>query len=288
MKYSAKDRRLEGETLLRQCQLTQLYILHVFDEICTANNLRYFLDGGTLLGAIRHNGFIPWDDDVDVSMPIEDYKKFIEIADSVLPDDLVIQHPKNCPGARAPITRMRDRCSFYAEGGTIIDQPCGIAIDIFPVIRFPLMTLGFNRFITDTCMKAWQSEAAHRTLHHGSIASMYISSVKAIVWRVVHDISRFVIWVMSLYRPLRWHFIPEIGRDKYEGLTDEDLFPLKRHVFEDGMFFVPNNPEKLLQQFYGDWRTPPPPSQRTIVHNLGVVCPTQAPNVSWAREYQCK
>ena len=57
------------ENELRSCQLKQLEILKIFDRICRKHNLRYWIDGGTLLGAVRHKGFIPWDDDLDVAMP---------------------------------------------------------------------------------------------------------------------------------------------------------------------------------------------------------------------------
>ncbi|MFR5941210.1 MAG: phosphorylcholine transferase LicD [Parabacteroides merdae] len=83
------------ENELRSCQLKQLEILKIFDRICRKHNLRYWIDGGTLLGAVRHKGFIPWDDDLDVAMPSEDYKKLDQIIQSELPDHLFWQTPKN-------------------------------------------------------------------------------------------------------------------------------------------------------------------------------------------------
>ena len=69
-----------NKDLLRQVQLIQLEILKDFVKVCNKYNLQYFLDGGTLLGAVRHKGFIPWDDDLDVAMPRKDYDKFCKIA----------------------------------------------------------------------------------------------------------------------------------------------------------------------------------------------------------------
>ena len=89
MELLYKDRRQEGETPLRQCQLASLHLLYVLDKICEEHGLRYWLAFGTLLGAVRHKGFIPWDDDVDVYMTFSDLKKLSKIADKVLPADVI-------------------------------------------------------------------------------------------------------------------------------------------------------------------------------------------------------
>ena len=70
---------MEMNEKLRALQLTQLEILKVFDKICKDHGLRYSLYAGTLLGAVRHGGFIPWDDDLDVCMPRYDYDRFISL-----------------------------------------------------------------------------------------------------------------------------------------------------------------------------------------------------------------
>ena len=75
---------------MTQEQSELLKLLDLFSSICEQNNLQYYLAGGTLLGAIQHQGFIPWDDDIDIMMPIEDYKKFIQFAPE-FPEGIVIQ-----------------------------------------------------------------------------------------------------------------------------------------------------------------------------------------------------
>ncbi|MBQ3376643.1 MAG: LicD family protein, partial [Synergistaceae bacterium] len=74
-------------------QLVELDIFKAFKAICEKHNLRYFAIGGTCIGAVRHHGFIPWDDDMDVAMPYEDYVKFFEVAPSELPEKYKFIHP---------------------------------------------------------------------------------------------------------------------------------------------------------------------------------------------------
>lgn len=83
----------EDMTLTRRIQLKELEILKVFQNICRRHGLRYFAIGGTCLGAVRHKGFIPWDDDIDVAMPYEDYLEFQRIAETDLPDNYGILSP---------------------------------------------------------------------------------------------------------------------------------------------------------------------------------------------------
>ena len=74
------DRRREGDTVLRQTQLVLLHLLHVIDRICSENGIRYWLAWGSCLGAMRHDGFIPWDDDLDIGLSVKDFKRLIKLA----------------------------------------------------------------------------------------------------------------------------------------------------------------------------------------------------------------
>ena len=120
---------------LRKVQLIELEILKEFDKICKDNHLRYILVGGTLIGAIRHNGFIPWDDDIDISMPRKDYNKFIKIQKKQL------NHQKyyfQCMETEnefgLPFGKIRRKGSIYSETTCPLDEKKqGIWIDIFPI-----------------------------------------------------------------------------------------------------------------------------------------------------------
>ena len=96
------------KTQLRACQLKQLSILEVIDGICQKHHIDYWLDGGSLLGAVRHGGFIPWDDDIDIGMTLEGLQKFIQVAPAELPDHLFLQTPESDPTSKEPITKIRE------------------------------------------------------------------------------------------------------------------------------------------------------------------------------------
>ncbi len=124
---------------LRECQLKQLSILKEVDRICRKYNLIYWLDGGTLLGAIRHKGFIPWDDDLDIAMPIDDFEKFKKIVQKELPESLFFQTKETDPSTPHHFAKIRDLNSFFVEYGDDFTKPYqkGIYIDIFCFVDYP-------------------------------------------------------------------------------------------------------------------------------------------------------
>ena len=124
---------------LRDCQLKQLSILEEVDCICRKHAIPYWLDGGSLLGAVRHGGFIPWDDDIDLGMRLEDLKRFIQVAPAELGENLFLQTPESDPSSKEPIIKIRDLNSLYLESGDNLaaDYQKGLFIDIFPFIDYP-------------------------------------------------------------------------------------------------------------------------------------------------------
>ena len=136
---------------LRACQLKQLSILEEMDRICQKHHLTYWLDGGTLLGAVRHGGFIPWDDDIDIGMPLADMQKFIEVAPDELSEGLFLQTPQSDPSSKEPIIKVRDLNSLYVEFGDNFnaDYQKGLFVDIFQ----KLFHSAYATLLFSTCLR---------------------------------------------------------------------------------------------------------------------------------------
>ena len=248
---------------LRKAQMKMLYILKEVVAVCDRHKIPYWLDGGTLLGAARHGGFIPWDDDVDISMRKEDLERFLKIAPFELPEDLMVQTLETDEGLHNRAYKVRDLNSFFVDGDDDNRAPYqkGMFVDIFPFVNYP------SRFHRLTKRLTRSLAVMNFRLH----APHYYSL------RSVGELIYFG-WKRSLYL-LIWQFL-QLWCKKGDYMCSypyynwygtiyrtADLFPLGEIDFEGCTFKAPGHPDEYLQSIYGDWRKLPPPEKR-VVHSL--------------------
>lgn len=135
---SEKWREIYSEKQLKKIQELEIEALKCFISICEKLNLEYIVYGGTMLGTIKYEGIVPWDDDVDVAMPRKDYMKFIKEASKILPDKYIIQTPYFEHKTPYSYTKMRIRGTKMIEKYyNKLDIEKGVYIDIYPIDNIP-------------------------------------------------------------------------------------------------------------------------------------------------------
>lgn len=269
------DERLSATDTLRQAQLVMLRLLRIFDAICGRHGLRYWLDAGTLLGASRHGGFIPWDDDVDVMMPANDYRKFLEVAAAELPYDTFLQTKATDPEHDISWAKLRDRFSYMDDPGGPYPYCQGIPIDIFPAYVQTRRQFRFRSFfgMLEPFNNQPDRVSARYSLKHNlfNIANGTAQKAFRALMKIGPLKGAFVRW--GNQGEPGWCYNPE--RPWFQFFPQDCVFPLSTITFEGHEFSCPRDVERYLTIYYGDWRTPPPESRR-CVHGVQAIHSTDA------------
>ncbi len=244
---------------LRQCQLKQLSILEEIDRICRLHDIRYWLDGGSLLGAVRHGGFIPWDDDIDIAMPIEDMQRFVSVAPGLLRDGLRLQTPET-EDTKEPIVKVRDTNSFFVEPGDDFSAGyCkGLYVDIFPFIPYPDVSAAFARRYGRGISMSYS--ILHRPHRYSlrSTAEFFWFGMKYVVCRAA--------WAAAFALRRKDTYMSNTLVNNGYGIMHrrDSIFPLGTIKFEGKSFAAPYNPDAYLRDLYKNYMQIPPEDKRKI------------------------
>jgi len=269
-----EDERFRQDLLeeVRRLQLIELDILKEVDRVCRENGIRYYLGEGTLLGAIRHKGFIPWDDDVDILMPREDMEKFMAICDEKLKPNYRFQYYHNVKNywVQSPKVRLLDKTEFEQPALKKYTADVGPYIDIFPLDYAP----------TSFAKLEWQ-ERYIKILRRALFLKTGFSKPKnkkqkllklLTKFTTVHQIHNKIVKIGKKYNNgKKTHYCNfgsyySIRKEVYPVITFDDPVYVE---FEDGLFPVPRNYDYVLTTTYGNYMQEPPVKKQIPKHSFG-------------------
>lgn len=257
-------------------------VFKAFTEICEENSLRYFCCGGTAIGVIRHQGMIPWDDDIDILMPRPDYEKFVNIFPTLASSDVYeVVTPENDNTYYLPFSKMCNKNTTLLEYG---DIPCilGAYIDIFPLDGAPEkgnqrvdslqkfrraankmlvvpklpqdnLRVGVKRLLKFQLRTALNefTYSVNKTNARIKILNEIDSEMKAVDFNQAVYVGNYGgMWGIKEFAPKKWFEDFETGQ--FEGLTVR----------------IPKGYHNLLTQMYGDYMQSPPEEKRQSHHHF--------------------
>lgn len=252
-------------------QKISLDILKDIHEFCVANNIKYTLFAGTLIGAIRHHGFIPWDDDLDIAMPRPDYERFVHLyknrdgfqcySPDVQGKDVWLAFARVCDTKR---TFVDD--SFFQW----LKEPKGVWIDIFPLDGAP-SNYKEAEMLTEKIFAAWSLNQKIRTSWAPALSRPNIRAIlgqlknKLIYsWRGHQACERHIALCKTIpfekathYSNFSWPGWKMREYCEKDVLNEYILWP-----FEDQQFYIMKGYDKALRAKYGEYMTPPPANER--------------------------
>ena len=238
----------------------QLEILDYFVDICNKNNLIYFLDGGTLLGAVRHKGFIPWDDDIDISMPRTDYEKFLDLADQINSNYYLLSERLPATNIFHNICYMKlcKKNTIFAEEGLEPENYYGIFIDIWPYDNAVLFLAPIHTFIIQTLCKLNRLKV-RLDIPKQKYKLIFTGIICFFINKKLLDLTikkLFIIFnkVNTKYLSI---FCGTYGF-KRETHKRANIFPLSSITFESKIYNAPHNYDNYLTRKYGDYMKLPP------------------------------
>ncbi len=255
---------------LKDVQRVETGILKAFDEVARKLNLAYFICAGTLIGAIRHKGFIPWDDDIDVLMPRADYEKFIREGQALLPDEYFFQTYQTVKEYPRTYGKLCDSRTTFVEGITRnykINH--GAFIDVFPLDYYPddQKTVDIINRKKKTLLRS-----IDKNFYRSDAKAKFCNFIKKILYLCPARVA--VKKLDNIFKSVE----KSTKLVNYMSMYGErEVFPVEYFAdtidveFEGLKVKAPKEYHKILTQIYGDYMKLPPEDKRITHHNFVVV-----------------
>ena len=252
---------------LRPLQLAELEILKDVTQFCDDNDIEYLIESGTMLGAVRHQGFIPWNDDVDICMDAKNYRKFLKLAPKGLPQKYFVQNYQTDPKMYMRWTKVRRNGTTLLED-TKVDMHWGIFIDVFAISG-----LSNNSLLRKVQIKMYE-------IYHKLMIKYFIQDKKIVtssrLWKILYSIPESLRRCLLAVLEKIWLRDLEGKKLCLNSYDEKSIFPTSiflhknKYRFENLELWGPEAFDDYLTLKYGDWRTIPKPEERKD-HSFSIV-----------------
>lgn len=270
-------------TNIEKLHKVDLEIVKEVVHVCDEHGLTYYMSGGTLLGAVRHHGFIPWDDDIDLAMPRDDYEQFLQIAPGILPSNLEIVNYRTDSRYQYYITRVRNLDTKVEEIRINNDyRYTNASIDIFPLDGTPnpilLRKLYFFRVMAHRAlMSLCYKDSIDRSRKRGKIERVFLAFMEKLPIEKMVDPYKEKCKIDKIMRKYAVEKSNNIGclmgAYRTNQIVPKRYFGKgKMYKFEDIVLRGPELYDDYLKQMYGDYMKLPPKEAQKVHFKIVEIC----------------
>ena len=271
---------------MNDLQKKEFEILKHFVEVCEKLDLKYYLVCGSALGAVKYGGFIPWDDDVDVALPREDYERFLKFAPKLLPEYLFLQNYRTDPAFPKIFSKIRDSRTTYVETDyQDLDIHHGVFIDVFALDGYPVNPKDIRRF--EKKKKTFLRLTSCSLIANGSMKSRVLRKALRIFGfhkRTAENLAKYE-------EMIRKYALAEVccNYGNFRGVmekTPRDVYGTGAEALFEGLrVCVPSEYDRYLREKYGDYRKDPPVEEQ-VGHHYCVLMDLDHPYTEYLKARQ--
>lgn len=270
---------MNNESALSDIQIKDrlLVILEIIIDACRKNNLRYYVYAGTLIGAIRHNGFIPWDDDIDICMPRNDYDKLYDALSAC--SDVKVFNCDHNENYIHTFMKVADNATVISMPNSKDDRIMGVFVDVFPLDALgDTYNFARKRMIKFTLHRSIAVMANQKSFMHGRSSNPFIKigRVAAYLGSKIFFSRKLLKKINQIAREFDYDSSTYVGNFVDATYGEKEIN--KREYFGDGIevnferlkVMVPSNYNEILTRIYGEYMKLPPKEKQVPIHEYTV------------------